>query len=142
MKKKTVIISTILTLLLIALAWEWFVNKLREGKVGSAAGHIGVLISSYIEENGHFPQSEADLELKDFLNRMDNLGPFQISYGASLENFLLIDGKLYDKSSQKQVLLIDGPFKKSLRNIYESITAHWYELMLQEKQHADTSEGR
>ncbi len=127
--------------------------------VAAPAQNFNTIIHSYIiNTDGNFPASEADLERKGFLkktvitdgivylyrgisenkenwNTFRNFNLFEIAYGASLEHIKMIDGKLYDKSTNEQILLIDGPYKLGLKkSVYEPITLHWYNLMLQERQ--------
>lgn len=70
--------------------------------------------------------------------RQDGFKALKILYGVRIEDIEVIDGKLYDKSTNQEILLIDGPHKKSTQ-IYESCSLQWYKLMLQEKQKLENS---
>lgn len=124
------------------------------------------LIGDYIVANhGNFPPSESDLERQGFIKkiitihgieyflwdfaaykqawypcRYPNFDSFTIAYGIKPENIKMIDGKLYDKSTNNQILLIDGPHKRSYQETYERTSAAWHELMLKEKQKAKDQE--
>jgi len=127
----------------------------------------GILVPYISANNGVFPMSEDDLLNKKFLKKAKihdgneyylKLGPsefgeeaayhknvwfkfLRINYGARVENIEVRGGKLYDKSTKKQVLLIDGPYKQHLqKRCYESVSLHLYELMLKEKQKAKEQE--
>jgi len=114
------------------------------------------LISRYIEENdGNFPASEDDLISKKYIkkDRVRNgyeyylkLNPndpyykyanfkyLKIAYGTRLEDIALVNDKLYDKSTNKQLLLIDGPYRKFLKGkCYEPMSVKLYGQMVKEK---------
>lgn len=157
-KAKVRTIAAILVFLLVVSgygAYRWFMKELVKSKFGApSAGCIGALISSYISENGHFPKCEDDLVQKGFLKRTEtgegtryfiryygdnkrpwhelNFDSFKILYGVCPERYAVVDGKLCDKLTNEQVLLIDGPYKEDLKAQYESISLWWYELMLGE----------
>ena len=125
---------------------------------------VGELIASYIREyNGRFPASEDDLiqcyylmkkesaDRCEYLYRpyqvdpnfgdkehwtaLRSFGLMQLWYGVEVDDIEMTDGKLYDKTTHKHILLIDGPHKKWLqKKCYEPISLELYELMLKEKQ--------
>lgn len=145
---------------------------LPAGEVAATAEDIYKVIASYIRENhGNFPKSEDDLIHQNFLSKrkMENgyeyfirtvsldpnfndkkhlsrlyrFGSLMLCYGAKVEDIEMIDGNLYDKSNKKQILLIDGPYRRFLQRLYyEPISIKWYKLMLQEEQRADVSESQ
>lgn len=135
----------------------------------ASASDLHSIIAYYIKQNcGDFPASEEDLVRQHFLKKADIaegrkyfltctpekpdpkgewrlIGPWfdllKIAYGAKVENMELTDGKLYDKSTGGQILLIDGPYKKHVGKYYEELSLDLYKLMLNEKQKAKTCPG-
>ena len=121
---------------------------------------LGRPIAGYIRQNqGEFPSSEKDLIDKFFLKKEKTDDGFRyfltddfdepvisdrgwnpvdskcfesitISYGTELNNIEEVDGKLFDKGTGSQVLLIDGPGKLGLKRYYERATLYWYEERL------------
>ena len=137
------------------------------GRLAATAGLVDQAICFYIRENnGQFPANEADLQQQYLFRKTKSgenydyfirLAPFghedpevekgwiklglfsllKISYGVKIENVKMIDGKLYDKFTNEQILLLDGDYRKNLKELYyEPISVKWYELMLEEKQRA------
>jgi hypothetical protein len=126
-------------------------------------GQLNYVISSYISQEGNYPQNESALMKKllikknkdennsEYFMRSAFFNPdmprdpngwiriwdfdlFKISYGVNINNIKVMDGKLYDKITGNQILLIDGPCKKYLQSLqYEPISLGWYKLMLQER---------
>jgi len=116
-------------------------------------------IAGYIRQNqGQFPASEDDLVNQYFMKKekvtegfnysftsnpnkpgpntnwnlveSDYFETLTISYGAKLDNIEVVDGRLFDKETGSQVLLIDGPEIWGLKSYYENPTLYWYEEML------------
>lgn len=129
------------------------------------AWRVAELVDGFILANGgRFPTSEEDLENQHFISKNQTrdgtmyyqrsgqfdpkipyrdegwrpfrgFGRFKIAYGVDIHKLEMGDGKLYDKTTQEQVLLIEGPqYKSLLKHVYELISAHWYELMEREQQ--------
>ena len=122
---------------------------------------VEFMVSAYIKANqGQFPTCEDDLIGQGFLGKRKvgeeyeyYRGPscfgvdfppengrwlpldlFKLAYGADATDLELVNGKLYDKSSGKEVLLITGPYKENLKRTptcYESVSLQWYRLMLE-----------
>lgn len=162
-KKITIMTGAILFVLTIALVLCLVYRIALRSTTGGRAHGVEVVISFYImAKNGDFPTSEDDLIKEHFLRKtvtaseaeysirsmwFDDKNPesekgwqpfsyfdlFTIGYGASTDNIEIIDGKLYDRSTHEQVFLIDGPYKESLKKIYEESSLSLYKLMLQEK---------
>lgn len=132
--------------------------------LGGAAWKMREIINVYIRNNnGRFPSSESDLEKTGLLKKTEHnngiryyirygatnedrwhefnyFDMFRIYYGVNTENLKVLDGIIYDKSTNKPLLLIEGLYKWALRKVYQSISLEWYELMLQEKQRAKNTE--
>ena len=109
------------------------------------------VFESYFKVNKAFPISESDLIDKGYLAKekdeyywtKDPNNPkikkgglawfkaFKFKYGFRPEEAELINGKLIDKITGKQVLLISGPNYLDLPEFYESISRKWY-LMLKD----------
>jgi hypothetical protein len=127
--------------------------------VGARARAIGDWISLYIREEGvGFPASVRDLENKGYLRRTSTNDSteysirfavdgqkehwqafsyfelFKIAYGAKVEDVALIEGQLRGKRSGKEMLLIDGPYKRFLKSTYRGISLKWYRLMVKENE--------
>jgi hypothetical protein len=58
---------------------------------------------------------------------------FKIAYGTRPDNMVCKEGKLYDRLSGKQILIIEGPHKGFLQKMYESISVYWFNLLSQTK---------
>lgn len=161
-KIKNIIGALLIVLLIVLIPSAGRVYVIHHA-IKPTAWHIREFMDAYIQASrGYFPASEKDLETKGFLKKTEttdgfkysvryepedekqrwqtfpNFGSFNISYGANTDNIEMIDGKLYDKSTHEQILLIDGPHKKYLKPTFEEISLHWYKLMLQEKQRTDS----
>jgi hypothetical protein len=105
--------------------------------------------------DGCFPTGEEDLQESGFLRRtvtaggvkyavrnqpdsarwrrVDYFDWFKIAYGADANNIEASHRKLYDKTTGKQVLLIEGPYKRVLKHTYEAISFRWYKAMHKER---------
>ncbi len=157
-KNKIIIVVGILFAIIICLFWVARVSQIKSS-IGSRVIDIDQLMHSFIRANyGHFPTSEVDLEKQGFLKKIETPNGveyfvrfvpeqkdwypyphfrfdwFKISYGASVDNLEVINGKLYEKSTHKPILLIDGPHKIYMKSAYQFVSLRWYELMLQERQ--------
>jgi len=131
-------------------------------QIKATAKHVGNIVGAYIQaNNGHFPPSEDELVQQRFLKKVESTNgykyyyrpyavspdfrdqkhwtvlhlfeSFRLRYDVKVQNIKRVHGKLYDKSTNEQLLLISGPYKKHLENIYEAISLGWYKLMLQER---------
>lgn len=161
-KTKQILLILIFPAVVVALCIGYYVLLpwiFRIGSVGITAIRTHRLISRYIQENnGKFPPSEDDLISQKYIKKGRvrtgyeyylNLNPsepgeryykyfwfksLKIAYGTKIEEIELVDGKLYEKSTNKQILLIDGPYRKQLKKShYEPLSVKWYEQMLKEK---------
>jgi len=163
-RKKYITIAIVLVVGVIASMF-WLKRELNISLRAADAIMIGGFIEGYIKENaGCFPANEADLEKKTglhktvsdsgvryfYLSKTDNnkykyslsqFELFKLRYGVSLENIEMVNGKLYDKSSSEEILLIEGPYKEALKEKYESISRYWYESMLEARQRSQNSEA-
>ena len=125
--------------------------------IGGPAWAIERIITDYILENGHFPESQkalvdGNLLKVEFLKKKPvyyirslsydfnypektegwascdlKLHLFQISYGADLDSISQIDEKLFIGQNQKPYLLINGPYPRLLKQNYEEISKKWYQ---------------
>ena len=149
MKTRTIIIVAGVALGLIYI-WVVFTRALDVAMYGSPSTvKITSLLSLYIMEYGCFPPSEDDLVKEGCLRRRETpdgveydagfdghwnaapfWGRFTIRYGASIDGISQVDGKLYDKDTGEQILLIDGPYKKELEPTYESYSFELYKEMV------------
>lgn len=60
---------------------------------------------------------------------------YNIRYGTQVEHVVADDGKLYDKHSNEQILLIKGPYEtKALKKGYELVSFELYQKMLETAQ--------
>jgi len=116
---------------------------------------VNNMLAMYVQRNkGEFPESEDDLIDKHYPRKTEtsegkkyflpteyNQGPndrwqdageyfsrIKILYGAKLQNIKMTDGRLFDKGTDEQVLLIDGPHGGPL--YYEEYSLELYEAML------------
>lgn len=162
-RKKYITIAAVLVVGIIASIF-WLMRQLRISLMAAEVIMMSEFIKGiYIEESGGcFPASEADLKKKaglhetvsdsgiEYYYRRDNYDykfpahyfvMFKLRYGVSLENTEMVNGKLYDKSSSEEILLIEGPYKEALKEKYESISRYWYESMLEARQRSQNSEA-
>lgn len=161
MKRRTIALGVvaIVGVVVVASGGRWFLRSLEVDKIYRVPAYLfGELVASYIVEKGQFPPSEADLHHDGFLKKEDISGrvvyfqraygsrgrfgwsrlwsadvfeSFRIAYGARPENLELVDGTLYDKATNQQLLLIDGPHHQKLKEDYAAISKRWYEVMLE-----------
>ena len=56
---------------------------------------------------------------------------YNIKYGMDADDIEVANGKLYDKLTHKQILLIKGPYKtRAMKKAYESVSFELYQKML------------
>ncbi|MHC4619075.1 MAG: hypothetical protein ACYTEQ_15125 [Planctomycetota bacterium] len=154
-RKSVKIFVALLVLSGALLGFELFRKALSVSSMDVKARKIAGWIHYYILQYHRFPPSEEDLEQKGLLKKTQTSDGveysyrypsnvqirrwkpaygfklFKISYGLTAENLQLIDGKVYDKTTQKEVLLIEGPYKQKLKETYELISRNWYQVMLE-----------
>ena len=130
------------------------------GNASRIASQIEQIIAEYIREgDGHFPLNEVDLQHRGLISKVDangmieyfmNPSPlnnqipesqahwiklwdfdlFRIAYGTRVEDIEVVNGVLYDIGTKKEILLLDGPYSKYLKNtVYLPISLRWYQLM-------------
>ena len=58
---------------------------------------------------------------------------FELAYGVEFEDIDIVSGKVCEKETSKEVLLIKGPYMRHLTPTYRNITMSLYKCMLQEK---------
>ena len=83
------------------------------------------------------PNREILLGLENF-QRVYHFRDFHLNYGVALENLNEAGRKLYDRTSGRQILLIDGPRIYLSKKPYENVTHELYEKMLTWERDAET----
>lgn len=138
----------IVLIVIIVFSPIWYRAARAYGDLLSFSPFIEIVI---IVNQGSFPENEKELETKGLIRktvtggkteyfiwgqgewiRSRGLSVFDINYGIKADDIKARDGKLYDKISDEQVLLVNGPVRFLLRNHYESFSLNWYNLMLSE----------
>ena len=101
----------------------YFIQK-KLGRIITEERFIGMVLETYIQENGGaFPESQVELEKNGLLRTPEKyesyqvmLGPqnwakvnfesFIIEYGAMAEDYFVKDGRLYSRKTQSPALLL------------------------------------
>jgi hypothetical protein len=146
------ILAIVVAFLCLALEGHW-----AQCGIGARVLAIEDLITSYIQANqGRFPSTEDALQKDGYLRRtatvdetayairygsgsgnwqpLSHFGNFEIAYGTNVEALELKGGKLRNRSTHEELLLIDGPYSWCLRRShYRPISVRWYKLMRKAK---------
>jgi hypothetical protein len=137
------------------------------GKFMYVANDIDAIITYYIRHNnGQFPESEDELIKQNLIQKRDtnksepeyylNGEPgnperemfverplfkhMTIAYGTELEDLYNKDGKLYNKFTNQQALLIKGPTEDFvINNFYKSLSSKWHGLMIEYREQNQTN---
>ena len=131
------------------------------GGLSAVVARVDTMVSAFIRNNnGRFPNSEDNLIHQGLLKKTESsqgykyfMRPvtaqgkviidagwmelprfklFQLKYGIEVNDIEQRNGKLYDKSTGSEFLLIEGSYKKTMKLLnspYESTSIHWYKLM-------------
>jgi len=161
----------LLAAMLVVITYKWLTNVHAFGSAARIARQIDTFVTSYIRANdGQFPGSLVDLQRQLIIRKIDTTeGPhyfmrsaffdpeqphnkhawiriwdfelFDIRYGTEPNRIEEVGGNLYDKSTNNQILLIDGPYHEHLAPThYQPISLKWYKLMLEECEKNKTSQ--
>jgi len=118
---------------------------------GSSLYCVRAALARYIVTEREFPQSEEDLVASGLLEKQDGqyytctvrengkqermpinfFKAITILYAANVQNINLVDGKLYDSTTDEQVYLVAGPLKLLFRKDYERISLDLYEISVE-----------
>ena len=154
MSKRKHIINAVGLVVLIIVFIAFSKHVMNVSLTGRNRVMTSAFIIGYIEKNdGRFPASEdeliekgglrkqvSDTETKYYYilkdgdghkNKLDDFGSFKLRYGSSLENVEMENGRLYDKLTHEEVLLIDGLYTEQLKDRYRDMSCHWYKLMVE-----------
>ncbi|MCF7957272.1 MAG: hypothetical protein K9M57_02355 [Phycisphaerae bacterium] len=152
-KKKSIAITAALVIGII-VSVSYFIRQVRISITCAQLINIGFYVKDHIEKySGCFPASESDLEKYSGLNKIVSdseieyfflkdpndtdskhflygFDSFKLRYGASLKNIKQVDRQLFDKFTLEKVVLIDGPYRKQLKDRYREISYAWYQSMV------------
>ena len=131
------------------------------GGLSAVLEDVQAMVSAFIiSNNGRFPDSEDSLIHQDLLKKSESAEGckyftrpataggrliadagwlqlhrfelFRLKYGMRADDIQQRNGKLYDKATGNEVLLIEGPYKKTMKFVptnYQTVSSHWYGLM-------------
>lgn len=72
---------------------------------------------------------------------ISSFNEFNIRYGTRIEDIQVSGHRLYDKNTQAQILLVEGSYKRGLRQEHESISFELYKEMLRlQREHRSINE--
>lgn len=131
------------------------------GGLSAVLEDVQTMVSAFIiNNNERFPDSEDSLIHQDLLKKSESpqgwkyfMQPvradgriitdagwlqlhrfelFRLKYAVRAHDIEQRNGKLYNKATGNEVLLIEGPYKKTMKFLptnYQTVSSHWYRLM-------------
>lgn len=135
-KKKYVFILIIGLALIAPSLVDVYIGYIR--KYDNSMENLKNCVKTYIHENeGKFPSSEKTLiawAQKNNFN-IEDFEKFSILYGVKFQDIKRSNTILYDLHTNKQILLIEGPFVRvGMKEIYKDISLQLYLEMKQSEE--------
>lgn len=91
------------------------------------------LLRKNVSENGSvvysYKSSFGDEEVPDSWSDIPYFSSFEFAYGQDISNLKISNNKLYNLTTNEEVLLINGPVNRIHKSTYEKYSCKWFNLM-------------
>ncbi len=91
------------------------------------------LLRKSVLENGSvvysYKSSFGDEEMSDSWSDIPYFSSFEFAYGQDVSKLKIVDNKVYNLTTNEEVLFIDGPVNTIHKSMYEKYSCKWFNLM-------------